>query len=44
MALVNGSPSVILNNVVKLINQKVDKQTAPLIEKFTHLLFFKSTE
>jgi len=39
MALVNGSPSVILNNVVKLINQKVDKQTAPLIEKFTHLLY-----
>jgi glutamate dehydrogenase len=39
MALVNGSPSVILSNVVKLINQKVDKQTAPLIEKFTHLLY-----
>ncbi len=39
MTLVNGSPSVILSNVVKLINQKVDKKNAPLIEKFTQLLY-----
>ena len=39
MALVNGSPSVILNNVTKLIYQKVDKKTAALIEKFTDLLY-----
>ncbi|GAW96224.1 MULTISPECIES: NAD-glutamate dehydrogenase [Colwellia] len=39
MALVNGSPSVILSNVAKLIQQKVDEKTAPLVEKFAHLLY-----
>jgi glutamate dehydrogenase len=39
MALVNGSPSVILSNVAKLIQQKVDSKTAPLVEQFAHLLY-----
>ncbi len=39
MALVNGSPSVILSNVAKLIQQKVDGKTAPLVEQFAHLLY-----
>ena len=39
MALVNGSPSVILNNVATLIRQKVDGNTAPLVEQFAQLLY-----
>jgi glutamate dehydrogenase len=41
MALANGSPSVILNNVAKLIQQKVDHNTAPLVEQFANLLYGK---
>ncbi len=39
MVIVNGSPSVILSNVAKLIQQKVDSKTAPLVEQFAHLLY-----
>ena len=39
MALVNGSPSVILSNVAQLIQQKVNDKTAPLVEQFAHLLY-----
>ena len=39
MALVNGSPSVILNNVSQLIHQKVPKNSAPLVEQFANLLY-----
>jgi glutamate dehydrogenase len=39
MALVNGSPSVILSNVANLIQQKVGGQTAPLVEKLAQLLY-----
>ncbi|TYK66769.1 NAD-glutamate dehydrogenase [Colwellia echini] len=39
MALANGSSSVIINNVAKLIHQKVASNTAPLIEKFAGLLY-----
>ncbi|GAA0820020.1 NAD-glutamate dehydrogenase [Colwellia asteriadis] len=41
MALVNSSSSVILNNVAKLIQQKVDSKTAPLVEQFANLLYGK---
>jgi glutamate dehydrogenase len=41
MALANGSTSVILNNVAKLIHQKVDQNTAPLVEQFSSLLYGK---
>lgn len=39
MALVNGSPSVILKNVARLINKKVPQDSAPLVEKFANLLY-----
>ena len=39
MALVNGSPSVILSNVAQLIEQKVNDKTAPLVEQFANLLY-----
>jgi len=39
MALVNGLPSVILNNVTELIHQKVPKALAPLVDKFSQLLY-----
>lgn len=39
MALAEGSTSVILKNVAKLIQQKVAKDTAPLLEQFTNLLY-----
>ncbi|MFQ3339674.1 MAG: glutamate dehydrogenase, partial [Colwellia sp.] len=39
MALVNGSPSVILSNVAQIIQQKVDGKTAPLVEQFAQLLY-----
>ncbi len=39
MALVNGSPSVILKNVSQLIHQKVPKNIAPLVEQFANLLY-----
>lgn len=39
MALVNGSPSVILKNVSQLIHQKVPKNLAPLVEQFANLLY-----
>ncbi|MCO4798008.1 MAG: NAD-glutamate dehydrogenase [Colwelliaceae bacterium] len=39
MALVDGLPSVILSNVVKLIKQKVPSETAPLVEQFSNLLY-----
>jgi len=39
MALVNGSPSVLLNNVAKLIQQKVSPDTAELVTQFTDLLY-----
>ncbi|RHW77184.1 NAD-glutamate dehydrogenase [Colwellia sp. RSH04] len=39
MALVNGSPSVILKNVSQLIHQKVPKNSASLVEQFANLLY-----
>jgi len=39
MALVNSSPSVILKNVAQLIQKKVPKDTAPLVEQFASLLY-----
>jgi glutamate dehydrogenase len=39
MALVNGLPSVTLNNVAELIHQKVPKALAPLVDKFSQLLY-----
>lgn len=39
MALVNGSPSVILKNVAKLIKKKVPQDTADLVEQFATLLY-----
>jgi len=39
MALVEGSPSVILKSVAKLIQQKVPTKTAPLLEQFSSLLY-----
>ena len=39
MALVEGSPSVILKSVAKLIQQKVSTETAPLLEQFSSLLY-----
>ena len=39
MALVNGSPSVILKNVAKLIKKKLPQDTADLVEQFSTLLY-----
>jgi len=39
MALVNGSPSVILKNVAQLIKKKVPKDSADLVEQFATLLY-----
>ena len=39
MALVDGLPSVILQNIAELINQKVSKETAGLVESFSSLLY-----
>lgn len=39
MALVNGLPSVILNNVAELIHLKVPKLVAPLVDDFSKLLY-----
>lgn len=39
MALVNGLPSVILNNVTDLIHLKVPKSVAPLVDDFSKLLY-----
>ena len=39
MALVNGSPSVILKNVSQLIKKKVPKESAGLVEQFATLLY-----
>lgn len=39
MALVDGLPSVILKNVSQLIQQKVSKETAPLVDKFAEILY-----
>jgi len=39
MALVNGSPSVILKNVAQLIQKKVPQDTAGLVEQFSTLLY-----
>ena len=39
MALVNGSPSVILKNVAQLIKKKVPQDTAYLVEQFAALLY-----
>ncbi len=39
MALVNGSPSVILKNVAELIKKKVPQNTANLVEQFATLLY-----
>ncbi|GAA6204361.1 NAD-glutamate dehydrogenase [Thalassotalea sp. SU-HH00458] len=39
MALVDGLPSVILSNVVQLIQKKVPSETAPLVEQFSNLLY-----
>jgi len=39
MALVNGLPSVILNNVAELIHLKVSKTIAPLVDEFSKLLY-----
>ncbi|MDP5191316.1 hypothetical protein, partial [Rheinheimera baltica] len=38
MALIDGQPSVLLQNVNKLIKQKV-KDQVPLIEKFANTLY-----
>ena len=39
MTLVNGSPSVILKNVSRLIKKNVPKDTADLVEQFSTLLY-----
>jgi len=39
MTLINGSPSVILKNVTKLINEKIPGKSAALVEQFAHLLY-----
>ena len=39
MALVNGSPSVILKNVAQIIKKKVPKESADLVEQFATLLY-----
>ena len=39
MAFVNGLPSVMLSNVAALIKQKVEDETAPLVQQFTQLLY-----
>ncbi len=39
MALVNGSPSVILKNVAQLIKKKVPQDTADLVAQFATLLY-----
>jgi len=39
MALVDGLPSVILNNVAQLIQQKVPSKIAPIVEQFADLLY-----
>ena len=39
MSLVDGLPSVILKNVVKLIQQKVPKESSGLVEQFSSLLY-----
>jgi glutamate dehydrogenase len=39
MARVDGLPSVILDNVAKLIHQKVPSETAPLVEQFSQILY-----
>ena len=39
MALMNGSPSVILKNVAQLIKKKVPKESASLVEQFATLLY-----
>lgn len=39
MTLVNGSPSVILKNITKLIKKKVPKDSADLVSQFTNLLY-----
>jgi len=39
MALVNGSPSVILKNVAQLIKQKVPQESAELVTQFADLLY-----
>ena len=39
MALVNGSPSVILKNVAQLIKKKVPTESAELVEQFATLLY-----
>ncbi|MDO6486965.1 NAD-glutamate dehydrogenase [Colwellia sp. 6_MG-2023] len=39
MALVNGSPSVILKNVAQLIKKKVPTESAELVDQFATLLY-----
>jgi glutamate dehydrogenase len=39
MTLVNGLPSVILNNVTELIHKKVPKTLAPVVDRFSQLLY-----
>ncbi|MDP7592712.1 MAG: NAD-glutamate dehydrogenase [Litorilituus sp.] len=39
MALINGSPSVILKNVEQLIKQKVPQESAELVAQFADLLY-----
>ena len=39
MALVDGLPSVILENVAKLIEQKVPADQAPLVKQFSEILY-----
>ena len=39
MALVNGSPSVILKNVAQIIKKKVPKESADLVNQFATLLY-----
>ncbi|OUR62288.1 NAD-glutamate dehydrogenase [Colwellia sp. 39_35_sub15_T18] len=39
MALINGSPSVILKNVAQLIKKKVPQESAALVEQFAELLY-----
>ncbi len=39
MALIDGLPSVILDNIAHLIQQKVPKKTAALVEQFAELLY-----
>ncbi len=39
MTVANSQHSVVLENVYKLINKKVDKKHAPLVEQFAKLLF-----